>query len=168
MTEAVLSSVDAPFFSTLLHHPVFYSNPTGYLGLLQWFVHSACAPRVYVYRWHVLTSRPASPRAQLDKLVGIAMLVAATVVFLYYTFWTLFMVSSSQTLDKRHLSRPAPAQDRSGRGGVANTTKPTHSPLSTRTTPSRTSFPLASGPSASPSSSSSSPPPSSAPSSASS
>ncbi|KKY35906.1 putative dolichyl-phosphate mannosyltransferase polypeptide 2 [Diaporthe ampelina] len=27
----------------------------------------------------------------LDKLVGIAMLVAATVVFLYYTFWTLFM-----------------------------------------------------------------------------
>lgn len=33
-----------------------------------------------------------SSSAQLDKLVGIAMLVAATVVFLYYTFWTLFMV----------------------------------------------------------------------------
>ncbi|KAG6365243.1 hypothetical protein INS49_006852 [Diaporthe citri] len=48
----------------------------------------------------------------LDKLVGIAMLVAATVVFLYYTFWTF--------------------------------------PSSTRTTPSRTSFPLASGPSVSP------------------
>lgn len=29
---------------------------------------------------------------QLDKLVGIAMLVAASFVFLYYTFWTLFMV----------------------------------------------------------------------------
>lgn len=38
---------------------------------------------------HVLT------RSQLDKLVGIAMLVAATVVFLYYTFWTLFMVNIS-------------------------------------------------------------------------
>ncbi|KAK3379364.1 dolichol phosphate-mannose biosynthesis regulatory protein [Lasiosphaeria ovina] len=27
----------------------------------------------------------------LDKLVGLAMLVAATVVFLYYTIWTLLM-----------------------------------------------------------------------------
>ncbi|EFX00139.1 dolichol phosphate-mannose biosynthesis regulatory protein [Grosmannia clavigera kw1407] len=27
----------------------------------------------------------------LDKLVGLAMLVAATVVFLYYTVWTLLM-----------------------------------------------------------------------------
>lgn len=29
---------------------------------------------------------------QLDKIVGLAMLVAATVVFLYYTIWTLLMV----------------------------------------------------------------------------
>ena len=29
---------------------------------------------------------------QLDKLVGLAMLVAASVVFLYYTIWTLLMV----------------------------------------------------------------------------
>lgn len=29
---------------------------------------------------------------QFDKLVGLAMLVAATVVFLYYTVWTLLMV----------------------------------------------------------------------------
>ena len=29
---------------------------------------------------------------QLDKLVGLAMLVAASVVFLYYTIWTLAMV----------------------------------------------------------------------------
>lgn len=34
-------------------------------------------------------------RTQLDKLVGIAMLVAASFVFLYYTFWTLFMVGCS-------------------------------------------------------------------------
>ncbi|KAJ4523633.1 Dolichol phosphate-mannose biosynthesis regulatory protein [Exophiala dermatitidis] len=27
----------------------------------------------------------------LDKLVGMAMLIAATTVFLYYTVWTLFM-----------------------------------------------------------------------------
>jgi hypothetical protein len=30
--------------------------------------------------------------SQLDKLVGLAMLVAATVVFLYYSVWTLLMV----------------------------------------------------------------------------
>lgn len=29
---------------------------------------------------------------QLDKLVGLAMLVAASAVFLYYTVWTLLMV----------------------------------------------------------------------------
>ena len=29
---------------------------------------------------------------QLDKLVGLAMLVAASVVFLYYSIWTLLMV----------------------------------------------------------------------------
>ncbi len=29
---------------------------------------------------------------QFDKLVGLAMLVAASVVFLYYTIWTLLMV----------------------------------------------------------------------------
>lgn len=32
-------------------------------------------------------------RLQLDKLVGLGMLVAASVVFLYYTIWTLLMVS---------------------------------------------------------------------------
>ena len=29
---------------------------------------------------------------QLDRLVGLSMLIAATTVFLYYTTWTLFMV----------------------------------------------------------------------------
>jgi dolichyl-phosphate mannosyltransferase polypeptide 2 regulatory subunit len=33
----------------------------------------------------------------LDKLVGLAMLVAATVVFLYYTIWTLLMVCFAAT-----------------------------------------------------------------------
>jgi hypothetical protein len=31
-------------------------------------------------------------QTQLDRLVGLSMLVAATTVFLYYTIWTLFMV----------------------------------------------------------------------------
>jgi hypothetical protein len=31
--------------------------------------------------------------SQLDRLVGLSMLIAATAVFLYYTIWTLFMVS---------------------------------------------------------------------------
>lgn len=31
---------------------------------------------------------------QLDKIVGMAMLVVATTVFSYYTLWTLFMVHS--------------------------------------------------------------------------
>ncbi|EGS20686.1 putative dolichol phosphate-mannose biosynthesis regulatory protein [Thermochaetoides thermophila DSM 1495] len=32
-----------------------------------------------------------TPMGTLDKLVGLAMLVVATVVFLYYTIWTLLM-----------------------------------------------------------------------------
>lgn len=31
-------------------------------------------------------------RTQLDRLVGLSMLIAATSVFVYYTIWTLFMV----------------------------------------------------------------------------
>jgi hypothetical protein len=34
----------------------------------------------------------ANDMSQLDKLVGLGMLVAASVVFLYYTIWTLLMV----------------------------------------------------------------------------
>lgn len=29
---------------------------------------------------------------QLDKIIGMAMLIVATTVFSYYTLWTLFMV----------------------------------------------------------------------------
>jgi dolichyl-phosphate mannosyltransferase polypeptide 2 regulatory subunit len=29
---------------------------------------------------------------QLDRLVGLSMLIVATTVFLYYTIWTLLMV----------------------------------------------------------------------------
>ena len=32
------------------------------------------------------------PPLQLDKLIGLAMLIIATTVFLYYTAWTLLMV----------------------------------------------------------------------------
>jgi hypothetical protein len=35
---------------------------------------------------------------QLDKIVGLAMLVAASVVFTYYTIWTLLMVSAPPSL----------------------------------------------------------------------
>jgi hypothetical protein len=31
---------------------------------------------------------------QLDRLVGLSMLIAATSIFVYYTVWTLFMVRS--------------------------------------------------------------------------
>lgn len=130
-----------PFFLTLLHQTQYsIPNLTGFLGLLQWLVQQLHFPK------HTDTN----PRAQLDKLVGIAMLVAATVVFLYYTFWTLFMVKSpSPKLSSLEHVSLTPYQP---------------SPSSTRTTPSRTSSPLASGPSAFPSSSFCSPPPSSAPS----
>jgi len=48
---------------------------------------------------------PANATPQLDKLVGLAMLVAATVVFLYYTIWTLLMVRLPQL---RSVHVPAP------------------------------------------------------------
>ena len=50
-------------------------------------------------------SMPANATPQLDKLVGLAMLVAATVVFLYYTIWTLLMVRLPQL---RSVHVPAP------------------------------------------------------------
>lgn len=46
-----------------------------------------------------LTHRYRSPpRFQLDKLVGLAMLILASAVFLYYTTWTLLMVKKIQFL----------------------------------------------------------------------
>lgn len=35
---------------------------------------------------------------QLDKLVGLAMLIVATTVFSYYTIWTLLMVQPPTSL----------------------------------------------------------------------
>jgi hypothetical protein len=43
-----------------------------------------------VFLWEFGQNNANSP--QLDKLIGLAMLVAASVVFLYYTIWTLLMV----------------------------------------------------------------------------
>ena len=37
----------------------------------------------------------AASFSQLDKLLGMAMLIVASTVFLYYTIWTLFMVGFS-------------------------------------------------------------------------
>jgi disulfide bond formation protein DsbB len=48
-----------------------------------------------MFRWKFGEINANSP--QLDKLIGLAMLVAASVVFLYYTIWTLLMV-----IDKLH------------------------------------------------------------------
>ncbi|KAL8303702.1 hypothetical protein RB601_007672 [Gaeumannomyces tritici] len=47
----------------------------------------------------------------LDKLVGLAMLVAASVVFLYYSVWTLIMVSFG--CSRPSLSLPPSTPDRS-------------------------------------------------------
>lgn len=46
---------------------------------------------------------------QLDRVVGLAMLILASTVFAYYTVWTLLMVSqvkSSQTLTLSSLLFP--------------------------------------------------------------
>lgn len=48
------------------------------------------------------------PFPQLDKLLGMAMLIVASTVFLYYTIWTLFMVGS-------RFSRSSPSTDRCSR-----------------------------------------------------
>lgn len=58
------------------------------------------------------------PTKQLDKLVGLAMLVAASVVFLYYTIWTLLMVGAQ-------LPSPFPASGQPALDDQYVTNKPT-------------------------------------------
>jgi hypothetical protein len=42
------------------------------------------------------TPKPkANPTQQLDRFVGLAMLILASAVFAYYTVWTLLMVLSN-------------------------------------------------------------------------
>lgn len=43
---------------------------------------------------HSSQSNPANPLIQLDKLLGMAMLIVASSLFLYYTAWTLLMVTN--------------------------------------------------------------------------
>ncbi|KAJ9622332.1 Dolichol phosphate-mannose biosynthesis regulatory protein [Taxawa tesnikishii (nom. ined.)] len=43
---------------------------------------------------------------QLDRLVGLAMLIAATAVFLYYTIWTLLMPFVDQSHPSQSLFPP--------------------------------------------------------------
>jgi hypothetical protein len=47
---------------------------------------------------YIITNISASNSnsAQLDRLVGLAMLTVATTVFSYYTIWTLLMVEYSK------------------------------------------------------------------------
>jgi hypothetical protein len=59
-------------------------------------------PKLQIYKAAQLTAP-----SQLDKLVGLAMLVASSVVFLYYTVWTLLMVC---TLPLPHLPLTYPFQ----------------------------------------------------------
>jgi dolichyl-phosphate mannosyltransferase polypeptide 2 regulatory subunit len=40
---------------------------------------------------------------QLDRLVGLSMLIAATAIFVYYTVWTLFMVRASPPATSKQL-----------------------------------------------------------------
>ncbi|EGX97164.1 dolichyl-phosphate mannosyltransferase [Cordyceps militaris CM01] len=54
-----------------------------------------CAPR-----------KDVEKKTRFDKLVGLAMLVAATVVFLYYTVWTLLMPSTDRFSDFLPLAQP--------------------------------------------------------------
>lgn len=69
----------------LLQFPVTLSQ-LGLLDPAQW-----CVPK---------TRRTFSliPSFQLDKLFGLAMLVAASIIFLYYTTWTLLMVYMALTV----------------------------------------------------------------------
>lgn len=102
-------------------------------------VSQSTLPKSRLYNGKLPRPPPPSPRTaadatlQLDKLVGLAMLVAASVVFLYYTVWTLLMVCLPDSLVLRLAHRHP-------------------SPSSTTTTPYKTSSSPASGPSASPSS----------------
>lgn len=57
----------------------------------QWFVRPSSPLFLLSSIQTNITKNP--PTQQLDKLVGLAMLVAASVVFLYYTIWTLLMVT---------------------------------------------------------------------------
>jgi hypothetical protein len=41
---------------------------------------------------HALGTKLLTPDLQLDKLLGMAMLIFASSLFLYYTAWTLLMV----------------------------------------------------------------------------
>jgi hypothetical protein len=41
------------------------------------------------------------PRNQLGPIVGSAMLLAATAIFLYYTAWTILMVCLTPTLQHK-------------------------------------------------------------------
>ncbi len=43
---------------------------------------------------------------QLDRLVGMAMLIVATTVFLYYTAWTLLMVCMLLSIPELWLTHP--------------------------------------------------------------
>ena len=50
---------------------------------------------VYLHYLAVLIHTDHQYLIQLDKLVGLMMLIVATTVFLYYTTWTLLMVCSN-------------------------------------------------------------------------
>ncbi len=61
----------------------------------QWSVTTTTHPSPFPSSQQPDRANPSNPTPQLDKLVGLAMLVAASVVFLYYTIWTLLMVRPS-------------------------------------------------------------------------
>jgi len=92
-----------------------------------------------------VTDRSRADNAQLDRLVGLTMLVAASVVFSYYTIWTLLMVCPYPAYPLIH-SKPHP--DRIHVFNIAR------SPSSMTPTSSNRSSRLACGPSAYQSSSS--------------
>jgi hypothetical protein len=69
-----------------LFAPTFTSTPFRFSSLIQNKLYTMV--REYLLSCnHMLTEL-----GQLDRLVGLSMLIVATTVFLYYTIWTLLMV----------------------------------------------------------------------------
>lgn len=71
--------------SSFLHHITHHSSPA---------VSPTCvSTMVFICKIQTLPNPANTPLfPQIDKLIGLAMLVAASFVFLYYSIWTLLMV----------------------------------------------------------------------------
>ena len=74
-----------------IDHSPFHYKDTRLFSLTQWYNSAHYPP--------MTTALYADTPFQLDKIVGMAMLIVATTVFLYYTVWTLLMVGTLRISD---------------------------------------------------------------------